>query len=111
VIVTPGELRDRPQSRRSPSGAWPPSTPRSTPPPCSGRSRSIARRRGKKKAIVAVGRSILVIVWHLLSDDTTRFHDLGPGYYDSGVNPERKKRNHIRELEALAYRVTLQPAA
>jgi len=35
-------------------------------------------RRGKKKAIVGVGRSILVIVWHLLSDDTTRFQDLGP---------------------------------
>ena len=32
------------------------------------RYRRIARRRGKKKAIVAVGRSILVIVWHLLSD-------------------------------------------
>ena len=75
------------------------------------RYRRIARRRGKKKAIVAVGRSILVIVWHLLSEDTTRFHDLGPGYYDSRINPERKKRNHIRELEALGYKVTLEPAA
>ena len=75
------------------------------------RYRRIARRRGKKKAIVAVGRSILVIVWHLLNDDTARFHDLGPGYYDSHTNPERKKRNHIRELEALGYTVTLAPAA
>ena len=75
------------------------------------RYRRIARRRGKKKAIVAVGRSILVIVWHLLSEDSTRFHDLGPGYYDSHINPERKKRNHIRELEALGYTVTLAPAA
>ena len=41
------------------------------------RYRRIARRRGKKKAIVAVGRSILVIVWHLLSDPEARFHDLG----------------------------------
>ena len=40
------------------------------------RYRRIARRRGKKKAIVAVGRSILVIVWHLLSDPEARFHDL-----------------------------------
>ena len=39
------------------------------------RYRRIARRRGKKKAIVAVGRSILVIVWHLLSDSQARFHD------------------------------------
>jgi transposase len=36
---------------------------------------------------------------------------LGSGYYDSRINPERKKRNHIRELEALGYKVTLQPAA
>ena len=75
------------------------------------RYRRIARRRGKKKAIVAVGRSMLVIIWHLLSDDTTRFHDLGQGYFDSRINPERKKRNHIRELEALGYKVTLEPAA
>ncbi|MHB8275532.1 MAG: IS110 family RNA-guided transposase [Dermatophilaceae bacterium] len=75
------------------------------------RYRRIARRRGKKKAIVAVGRSILVITWHLLSDDNTQFHDLGSGYYDSRINPERKKRNHIRELQALGYKVTLQPAA
>ena len=75
------------------------------------RYRRIARRRGKKKAIVAVGRSILVIIWHLLHDDTSRFHDLGPGYYDSRINPDTKKRNHIRELEALGYKVTVQPAA
>lgn len=75
------------------------------------RYRRIARRRGKKKAVVAVGRSILVIVWYLLRDETAQFNDLGPGYYDSRINPERKKRNHIRELEALGYRVTLEPAA
>ena len=37
------------------------------------RYRRIAKRRGKKKAIVAVGRSILVIIWHLLSDPDARF--------------------------------------
>jgi transposase len=75
------------------------------------RYRRIARRRGAKRAIVAVGRSILIIVWHLLSDPTARFHDLGPGFYDSRVNAERSKRNHVRQLEALGYTVTLQPAA
>ena len=75
------------------------------------RYRRIARRRGKKKAVVAVGRSILVIVWYLLSDPDVDFHDLGPGYYDSRINPEHKKRNHIRQLEALGYKVTLEPAA
>ena len=75
------------------------------------RYRRIAKRRGKKRAIVAVGRSILVIVWHLLSDPQARFHDLGPDYYDNRIGPERKKRNHIRQLEALGYKVTLEPAA
>ena len=75
------------------------------------RYRRIARRRGTKRAIVAVGRSILVIVWHLLSDPDARFHDLGPGFYDTRIDAERKKRNHIRQLEALGYKVTLQPAA
>jgi transposase len=75
------------------------------------RYRRIARRRGKRRAIVAVGRSILVIVWHLLSDPTTRFHDLGAGFYDTRINAERTKRNHVRQLEGLGYKVTLEPAA
>jgi transposase len=75
------------------------------------RYRRIARRRGAKKAIVAVGRSILVIVWHLLSDPDARFHDLGPGFYDTHSNADRAKPNHVRQLQALGYKVTLQPAA
>jgi transposase len=75
------------------------------------RYRRIARRRGKKRAIVAVGRSILMIVWALLSDDDARFVDLGPDYYDSRANPQRRVRNHVRELQALGYTVILNPAA
>ena len=41
----------------------------------------IARRRGKAKAQVAVARSVLVIIWNLLSKPRVRFTDLGPGYY------------------------------
>lgn len=75
------------------------------------RYRRIARRRGNKRAVVAVGRSILIIVWHLLRDDTAQFTDLGSGYYESRVNLNRKTRNHVRELQNLGYRVTLEPAA
>ena len=75
------------------------------------RYRRIARRRGKQKAIVAVGRSILVIVWHLLSDPEADFVDLGPDFYDIRGGPQRAIRNHVRHLEALGYKVTLQPAA
>jgi len=75
------------------------------------RYRRLARRRGKLKALVAVARSILVIVWHLLADRTTRYHDLGAGYYTSRIDKNRKMRNHIRQLEALGYTVTLAQAA
>jgi transposase len=75
------------------------------------RYRRLARRRGKKRAIVAVGRSILVIIWHLLSDPDARYHDLGPDFYDTHTKAARQKRNHVRQLEALGYKVTLEPAA
>jgi hypothetical protein len=55
--------------------------------------RRIARRRGKKRAIVAVGRSILVIIWAPLSDE---FIDLGRDYYASRANSERKVHSHVR---------------
>jgi transposase len=75
------------------------------------RYRRIARRRGKKRAIVAIGRSILVIIWALLSDEQAQFVDLGPDFYATRANPERKVRQHVRELQALGYSVTLNPAA
>jgi transposase len=74
------------------------------------RYRRIARRRGKKKAVVAVGRSILVIIWHLLGDDHTVFTDLGPDHYDTRGSTQRAIRNHIRALHALGYQVDLRPA-
>jgi transposase len=52
-----------------------------------------------------------VIIWHLLADLTARFTDLGPGFYDTRIDPEHRKRNHIRQLEALGCKVTLEPAA
>jgi transposase len=67
----------------------------------------IARRRGKAKAQVAVARSILVITWHLLADPAARYTDLGYGYYQDRTDKDRKLRNHIRQIEALGYTVTL----
>ena len=75
------------------------------------RYRRIARRRGSQKPVVAVGRSLLVIIWHLLSDPGTSYSDLGSDFFDTRINPEHRKRNHIRQLEALGYKVTLEPAA
>jgi transposase len=75
------------------------------------RYRRIARRRGKNRAIVAIGRSILVIVWALLADADAEFVDLGADYYASRTNAERKVRQHVKELQDLGYSVTLNPAA
>jgi transposase len=75
------------------------------------RYRRLARRRGRLKALVAVARSILVIVWHLLADPTARFEDLGPNFYVRSVHTERRTRSLVRQLEVLGHRVTLSPAA
>jgi transposase len=75
------------------------------------RYRRIARRRGAARAQVAVARSILVIIWHLLADPTARYHDLGPSHYQARTDKNRKARNHIRQLEALGYTVTITQAA
>ena len=89
----------------------PPQQPRAPTPFLGARYRRLARRIGKLKALVAVARSILVITWHLLADPTRRYHDLGPEFFDNRTHPERRKQNHIRQLEALGYTVTLTPVA
>jgi hypothetical protein len=73
------------------------------------RYRRLVKRRGRLKALVAVARSILVIVWHLLADPTIRFRDLGPDFHTIRVNTDRKIRNLIYQLEALGQTVILQP--
>jgi transposase len=75
------------------------------------RYRRLVRRRGKLKALVAVARSILVIVWHLLADPTLRFHDLGPDFHTTQTNTNRKIYNLVHQLEALGHTVTLDRAA
>jgi transposase len=75
------------------------------------RYRRIVKRRGKKRALVAVGNSILVIAWHLLSDPAAHFTDLGPDWHDR-LAPLRRKRQLIAELERLSgKKVTLHDTA
>ena len=75
------------------------------------RYRRIVKRRGKLKALVAVARSILVIIWNMLNDPTARFRDLGADYHTTRINTERRTRNYVTQLMAMGYRVTLEPAA
>jgi transposase len=75
------------------------------------RYRRLVKRRGKLKALAATARTILVIIWHLLAGRDARYHDLGAAYHASRPDTGRRARNHIRQLQALGYTLTLTPAA
>jgi transposase len=66
-------------------------------------------RRGKKKAVVAVGHTILIIAYHLLRRNVT-YEDLGPHYFDERERP-RVERRLVQRLERLGYKVNLEPCA
>ena len=65
------------------------------------RYRRIVKRRGKQRALVAVGNSILTVAYHLLLDPQARFVDLGVDFHDR-LHPQRRTRQLIRELEHLS---------
>jgi transposase len=75
------------------------------------RYRRLVKRRGKLKAIVAIARTMPVIVWHLLADRAARYDELGPDFYATTISTDRKLRTHIRQIQALGYSVTITPAA
>ncbi len=72
--------------------------------------RRLTARRGTKKAAVAVGHSILVIVYHLLTDPDCPYFDLGATYFDQR-DPGAVQRRLIHRLEALGYHVQVTPLA
>jgi transposase len=72
------------------------------------RYRRLVKRRGKLIALVAIARSILVIVWHLLADPTARYQDLGADFYANRIDKKRRQRHLVRQLEALGYAATLE---
>jgi transposase len=75
------------------------------------RYRRLAKRMPKAKALAALERSILVIIFHLLADPTATFKDLGADYYEKRVDKQRHTANLVRQLEALGHHVTLTTAA
>ena len=103
-----------PPARATPGSAAPSARPPSraarTKTFLASRYKRIARRRGKQRALVAVGNSILTIAWHLLSDPAAHFTDLGPDWHDR-LAPLRRKHQLIAELERLSgKKVTLHDA-
>ena len=71
--------------------------------------RRLAARRGKQRAIVAVGHTLLVIVYHLLTDGTP-YRDLGGRYFDDR-DRRALERRLVHRLQGLGYRVSLEPTA
>lgn len=68
----------------------------------------LSARRGKKRALIAVGHSILTSVWHVLHDNVF-YNELGAEYLTQRV--AQKRREYLkRELEALGYDVSLTKA-
>ena len=68
--------------------------------------RRLVGRRGKKRALIAVGHSLLVIFYHMLKNGTT-YADLGGDFFDR-LEPERLTRYYVKRLESLGHKVTLQ---
>lgn len=69
--------------------------------------RRLAKRRGKKKAIMAVAHSILVIAYHLIQRKEP-YRELGGDYFDKR-RPEVVAKQFVKRLEQLGYSVVLQP--
>jgi transposase len=67
-------------------------------------------RGGDNKAVFALGHTMLVIAWHLLSNDCD-YNDLGGDYFTRRNDAEARKRYLIRQLEALGQHVTVESAA
>jgi transposase len=67
----------------------------------------LAARRGKKRAVVALGHTLLVIAYHVLKDQAT-YKELGADYLDR-LEPEQLTRQLVRRLEKLGHKVTLEP--
>jgi transposase len=72
------------------------------------RYRKLTRRMPKKKALVATGNSMLTIAWHLLSDPEATCTDLGADYYEQRMHARRQARNHVKSLERLGCKVTIE---
>jgi transposase len=67
--------------------------------------RRLASRRGKRRALIAVGHSILVIIYHILKNHL-EYHDLGADYFDR-LEPERLQRYLVRRLQRLGFDVAI----
>ncbi len=74
------------------------------------RFRRIAKRRGEQRALIAVAHTMLVICWHLITDEVD-YHELGPDYLAGHDQPDRRRKQLVDQLQKLGYTVELTTAA
>jgi len=72
------------------------------------RYQRVKRHAGHKKAIVAVGHQLPEIAF--IMRDGVDYQELGADYFDRR-HAERAVRRHVRQLESLGFRVTIEKAA
>jgi transposase len=79
--------------------------------PSSAASTAGSAKRGGQKAATATAHTLIVIIWHVLTE-TTAYRDLGPDYFTRRIDsPDARKRRLIHELEALGHKLTIKPNA
>jgi transposase len=64
----------------------------------------------KKRAVIAIAHTLIVIIWHVLATDTL-YTDLGAEFYRRHIDPDRETRRLVAKLQAFGHTVTLEPAA
>ena len=85
--------------------AWAASRAKGTYP--AAQYRRLAKRRGRKKALVALGHTLLVIIYHMLKRGAD-YQELGEDFLDR-LEPKRLTGHLVKRLERLGYNVTLEP--
>src|SRR5690242_19082708 len=104
---TPAGYSLRPPVHRGVPGTPPePGAPRPSSAPSTGACAPACR---EKKAQGAIMRDQLVVTHALLSDPGAGYRDLGTGYYEQRDRTRRRASSHVRSLERLGYKVTIEP--
>jgi hypothetical protein len=70
----------------------------------------LAKRRGYERAVYAVAHHLLAVIWWMLSERVP-YNEMGEDYQTKRIDPERRRRYLIDQLEHLGHQVTLEPAA
>jgi len=74
------------------------------------RSGGYRNKTAKKKAIIAVAHTLILIIWHVLTEGVPHT-DLGVDFYARRIDPQQETRRLIARLEALGHKITIEHAA